>query len=150
MPAAQWQKDAMFLVLGNDGKMGTRNKHKGETADVCPNFSPPGFCVEMTGVHHRIGGNGRDRSYLGPRQEAQEALFCSVTPCRSVLRQEAWRFSFPGKATVTDSLAGGWRGELSGQGDPGVNTAEGTTRFGYPGPGRHGPHGPTVRELRRG
>ena len=58
----------MFLVLGNDGKMGTRNKHKGETADVCPNFSPPGFCVEMTGVHHRIGGNGRDRSYLGPRE----------------------------------------------------------------------------------
>ena len=100
MPAAQWRKDAMFLVLGNDGKMGRRNKHKGETADVCPNFSPPGFCVEMTGVHHRIGGNGRDRSYLGPRQEAQEALFCSVTPCRSVLRQEAWRFSFPGKATA--------------------------------------------------
>lgn len=123
---------------------------RGELSDVCPNFSPPGFCVEMAGAHHRIGGNGRDWSFLGPRQEAQDALFPSVTPWRSVVRQEAWRSSFPGKATVTDYLAGGWRGELSGQGDPGVDTAEGTTPFRYPGPGCHGPHRPTVRELRKG
>lgn len=102
----------------------------------------------MTGVHHRIGGNGRDWSYLGPRKEAQDALFPSVTPCRSVVRQEAWRSSFPGKATVRatviDWLAGGWRGELTGEGDPGVNIAEGTTAFCFPGPGRHGPRRPTV------
>ena len=73
---------------------------------------------------------------------------------RSVVRQEAWRSSFPGKATVSATvigwLAGGWRGELMGQGDPGLNTAEGTTAFHFRGPGRHGPHRPIVTELRRG
>ena len=55
---------------------------RGDLSDVCPNFSPPGFCVEMAGAHHRIGGNGRDWYYLGPRQEAQDALFPSVALCR--------------------------------------------------------------------
>lgn len=52
---------------------------------------------------------------MGPCEEAQSAVFSSVTPGKGVVRQEALRYSFPGKATVraivaeclTEELAGG-------------------------------------------
>ena len=106
----------VFLTLGDTGKKkGNREiRGRGKLSDVCPNFSSPGFCVEMTEVHHIIGGNNRDWSYLGPCEEAQNALFSSVTPGKGVVRQEALRCSFPGKPTVRAIVAECLTKELAG------------------------------------
>lgn len=47
---------------------------RGKLSHACPTFSTLGSYLEMTEVHHIIGGNSRDLPHLGPCEEAQGTL----------------------------------------------------------------------------